>query len=108
MHLKVEEKLVGCCFLEVSIPCDQKAIRVWVESVVRFSLPAAFEVYLIKPDRRYMEKIRAALHDLFRDLVAEGVLEMEKDGETAPGMPSFASEELYPYVQAELSLGKMI
>ncbi len=71
-------------------------------------MPAAFEVYLIKPDRRYMEKIRATLHDLFRDLVAEGVLDMEKESDATPGMPSFVSEELYPYVQAELSLGKMI
>lgn len=85
-----------------------RAIRVWVESVVRFSLPAAFEVYLIKPDRRYMEKIRLILFDMFRDLVAEGVLEVEKDKDSTPGMPSFVSEELYPYVQAEMTLGKMM
>jgi hypothetical protein len=54
-----------------------------------------------------MEKIRSTLFDLFRDLVAEGVLEIEKDNDATQGMPTFVSEELYPYVQAELSLGKI-
>ncbi len=80
-----------------------KVVRVWVESVVRFSLPANYEVYLIRPDKRYMEKIRKTLHDLFRDLVAEGVLDSEKD-EAPQGMPAFVSEDLYPYVQTELNI----
>jgi V-type H+-transporting ATPase subunit C len=80
-----------------------KVVRVWVESVVRFSLPANYEVYLIRPDKRYYEKIRKTLHDLFRDLVAEGVLDSEKD-EAPQGMPAFVSEDLYPYVQTELNV----
>jgi V-type H+-transporting ATPase subunit C len=80
-----------------------KVVRVWVESVVRFSLPANYEVYLIRPDKRYFEKIRKTLHDLFRELVAEGVLDSEKD-EAPQGMPAFVSEDLYPYVQTELNV----
>jgi len=81
-----------------------KTVRIWVESIVRFSLPANFDVVLIKPDRRYTEKIRKSLHDLFGGLVGEGVLDMGGDDSTPQGMPSFVSEELYPYVFTELSL----
>ena len=80
-----------------------KAIRVWVESVVRFSLPAEFSVMLIKPEKRYMEKIRKILAELFRDLAAEGVL--DQAGDDAPaGMPAFVTEELFPYVSSEMTV----
>lgn len=88
-----------------------------------FFFLANFDVVLIKPDRRYTEKIRKSLHDLFGGLVGEGidsfslpflrcfifmftlgVLDMGGDDSTPQGMPSFVSEELYPYVFTELSL----
>ncbi len=79
-----------------------KIVRVWVESVVRFSLPANYEVHLIRPDKRYTEKIRKTLHELFKELVADGVLETED--EAPQGMPAFVSEDLYPYVQTEINI----
>merc|ERR1712137_158113 len=77
-----------------------KAIRVWVESVVRFSLPAEFDVMLLRPTKRNAtDKIRRVLHDLFKDLVADGVLESTKgDDSGMVGMPAFVTEELLPYV----------
>merc|ERR1712000_197 len=82
-----------------------KAIRVWVESVVRFSLPAEFDVMLIHPsDKRDVEKIRKELAALFKDLAAEGVLEQGKGDDGLVGMPGFVTEELYPYVSSDLLL----
>lgn len=79
-----------------------KTIRVWVESVVRFSLPADFDVTLIRVDRRNSDRIRKVLHELFKDLIAEGVLDNGAD--ETQGVPSIVSEDLYPYVFSELNL----
>ncbi len=80
-----------------------KTVRVWVESVVRFSLPAEFDVILIRPESKYKDRIRKALDDLFKDLVAEGVLELGT-GDDMQGIPMFVSEDLFAYVFSEMSI----
>jgi len=81
-----------------------KTIRLWVESVVRFSLPAEYDVVLIRPEAKHKEKIRKALEDLFKDLVAQGVLDLGVDDKSMQGMPLFVGEDLYAYVFSEISI----
>jgi len=81
-----------------------KAVRVWVESVLRFSLPADFDVILIRPsEKKFFERIRKVLGDLFKGLVAEGVLDVAVDEHTQ-GVGALASEELFPYVFSEINI----
>lgn len=83
-----------------------KVVRVWVESVVRFSLPAEYDVMLIRPtESKFKERIRQVLQTLFKDLVAEGVLDVGGIQDNAvPGIPAFVGEDLYPYVFSEINL----
>ena len=79
-----------------------KTIRVWTESVIRFSLPASFDCFIFPVEKRNGEKVRKILHGLFSDLVAGGVL--EKGDDTPQGVPAFVQEELFPYVSSELTV----
>jgi V-type H+-transporting ATPase subunit C len=79
-----------------------KTIRVWTESVVRFSLPAEFDCMIFPVEKRSQEKVRKVLHALFQDLIAEGVLGNGDD--TPAGIPAFVTEELFPYVTAEINI----
>ena len=48
-----------------------KAIRVFIESVLRYGLPPDFECVLIEPKDGHMMNIRKALGSLYKDLLAD-------------------------------------
>merc|ERR1711916_194422 len=48
------------------------ALRVFVESVLRYGLPVNFQAMLMLPHRKCEKKLRTALHDLFGHLDSSG------------------------------------
>uniref|UniRef100_A0A667ZT88 V-type proton ATPase subunit C n=1 Tax=Myripristis murdjan TaxID=586833 RepID=A0A667ZT88_9TELE len=45
-----------------------KALRVYVESVLRYGLPVGFQALLLQPDKKHMKKLREELASLFKHL----------------------------------------
>lgn len=72
-----------------------KAIRAFVESVLRYGLPPNFQVMLIKPKKGKGEKCRKELAKLYEGLSGAGAGEGE--AQAAEGQEAF-----YPYVSLAL------
>ncbi|KAG7237730.1 hypothetical protein INR49_031850 [Caranx melampygus] len=45
-----------------------KALRVFVESVLRYGLPVNFQAMLLQPNKKNMKKLREVLYDLYKHL----------------------------------------
>merc|ERR1712105_62624 len=56
-----------------------KALRVFVESVLRFGLPVNFQGMVMLPQRKQIKKLRETLNDLYFHLDSLGVLEGERN-----------------------------
>lgn len=78
-----------------------KSIRCFVESVLRFGLPADFEAVLIWPNEKQEKKLRKALANLFSTL---GEDEKETDNDEVPAGVIISNEKYYPYVSLDVSL----
>jgi len=65
-----------------------KAIRVFVESVLRYGLPVNFQAILIQPIKKEEKNLRTVLADMFRHLASVHVTTTKED----------ESEKFYPYV----------
>jgi len=77
-----------------------KALRVHVESILRFGLPAEYVGAVIKPQKIAVEKkLRAALEVPFAQ---HGSVHMQDMKEDVPGFTSH--EKFYPYVYLEMDL----
>eukprot|EP01117_Protostelium_nocturnum_P011929 TRINITY_DN4363_c0_g1_i1.p1 TRINITY_DN4363_c0_g1~~TRINITY_DN4363_c0_g1_i1.p1 ORF type:complete len:371 (-),score=77.73 TRINITY_DN4363_c0_g1_i1:154-1266(-) len=73
-----------------------KAIRVFVESVLRYGLPINFQAVLLLPKKGKQQKLRKLLNDMFSHLASKSVFrgdEDEKEGES-----------FFPYVSLEVNL----
>lgn len=76
-----------------------KALRVFVESVLRYGLPVNFLAVLIYPNRRQQRKLRDTLNTLYSHLdtsAAGGPME------DIPGF-NMAPQEYYPYVHFKIN-----
>jgi len=71
-----------------------KAIRVFVESTLRFGLPAHFTAILIQSRKKDDKRVRTGLGDIFQHLGSK-LLEGEEEG---------VGEAFYPYVSLTISL----
>jgi len=72
-----------------------KAIRIYVESVLRYGLPANFQALLVLPQKKEDKKLRQALNELFRYLGTKHL--DEDDSELGSG------EAFYPYVSINVN-----
>lgn len=45
-----------------------KALRVFVESVLRYGLPVNFQAMLLQPNKKTLKKLREVLHELYKHL----------------------------------------
>jgi len=75
-----------------------KAMRVFVESVLRYGLPVNFEAFIIQPTLGKESSLRKALAGLYQNLAGQG-------GESAEGeqdMGALGGGEFYPYVYIPL------
>lgn len=74
-----------------------KAIRIFVESVLRFGLPANFEAAIVLPARKDDKNLRASLNQLFAYL---GTKHLDDHDEENAGGDNMA---FYPYVSLSLN-----
>lgn len=77
-----------------------KAVRVHVESILRYGLPANFQAILCRPNPKHDKKLRTALEQLFQHL-GSSFLD-DDDDEVVP--VAGINEKFYPYVYLELNL----
>uniref|UniRef100_A0A7S0W371 V-type proton ATPase subunit C n=1 Tax=Hemiselmis tepida TaxID=464990 RepID=A0A7S0W371_9CRYP len=77
-----------------------KAIRVFVESVLRYGLPPTFQAMLVRPGKNE-DKVRKALNLTFGHLSAGGI---SKDEGEAPA----GSTKFYPYVDIDMRVLSMV
>ena len=80
-----------------------KAIRVFVESVLRYGLPPQFSAFIMKPMKSKRRNIRKILLELYGHLDREEVSQMTEGGSGggAGGLLSSAAGEFYPYVSID-------
>ncbi|NXP25932.1 VATC1 ATPase, partial [Scytalopus superciliaris] len=73
-----------------------KALRVFVESVLRYGLPVNFQAMLLQPNKKTMKKLREVLYDLYKhlDSSAAAIIDASMD---IPGL-NLSQQEYYPYV----------
>ncbi|KAL0984928.1 hypothetical protein UPYG_G00150580 [Umbra pygmaea] len=73
-----------------------KALRVFVESVLRYGLPVNFQAMLLQPTKKNMKKLREVLNDLYKhlDSGAAAIIDTTMD---IPGL-NLSQQEYYPYV----------
>uniref|UniRef100_A0A4W3H023 V-type proton ATPase subunit C n=1 Tax=Callorhinchus milii TaxID=7868 RepID=A0A4W3H023_CALMI len=73
-----------------------KALRVFVESVLRYGLPVNFQAMLLQPSKKMMKKLREVLYDLYKhlDSSAASIIDAAID---IPGL-NLSQQEYYPYV----------
>nr|XP_054757205.1 V-type proton ATPase subunit C 1-like [Lytechinus pictus] len=75
-----------------------KALRVFVESVLRYGLPVNFQPMILQPYKKTQKKMREVLNTLYGHLDGSNIT--AKDAKVAVDMPGlmFANTEYYPYV----------
>jgi len=79
-----------------------KALRVFVESVLRFGLPVNFQGMVLLPQRKQIKKLRETLNDLYFHLDSAGGI---GGGEELPsGLAGFGQGEYYPYVYYKMNI----
>uniref|UniRef100_A0AAQ5WYH8 V-type proton ATPase subunit C n=1 Tax=Amphiprion ocellaris TaxID=80972 RepID=A0AAQ5WYH8_AMPOC len=73
-----------------------KALRVFVESVLRYGLPVNFQAMLLQPNKKTLKKLREVLNDLYKhlDSSAAAIIDSAMD---IPGL-NLSQQEYYPYV----------
>jgi len=79
-----------------------KALRVFVESVLRYGLPANFQAAVIEPRKKQSGKLRDVLNNLYKGLDGNGLSNNVED-DSMPAL-SLGLQEYYPYVSYKLSL----
>jgi len=103
---KLRKNLVRWCktnFSEAFIAwIHLKAIRVFVESVLRYGLPTNFQAMLLLPNKNRQTRLRKALHELYGHLSSKSIFGKEKDEDEHIG--GFEQENFYPYVSLEINL----
>ena len=79
-----------------------KAVRLYVESVLRYGLPVSFTAMLLEAQRNKEQKLRAELKNLYGKL-AGGNVNLAA-GENEPDIGGLTSGEFYPYVSLTVNL----
>jgi len=78
-----------------------KAIRVYVESVLRFGLPARFRAVVIEPPKKSFKKLRKALDVMYKDLLGQEERDQTELDSKAISVLG-GNDEFYAYVYLEL------
>jgi len=79
-----------------------KALRVFVESVLRFGLPVNFQGMVLLPQKKQMKKLRETLNDLYFHLDSAGGIGGSED--LPSGLAGFGQGEYYPYVYYKMNI----
>ncbi|XP_030387035.1 V-type proton ATPase subunit C [Scaptodrosophila lebanonensis] len=91
--LKVNFSEAFCALIHV------KALRVFVESVLRYGLPVNFQAILIEPNKKSVKRLRDVLNQLYGHLdgASAGGHASSADNVEIPGL-GFGQSEYFPYV----------
>ncbi|XP_046558605.1 V-type proton ATPase subunit C-like [Haliotis rubra] len=79
-----------------------KALRVFVESVLRYGLPVNFQAMILQPHKRSVKRLREVLGQLYGHL-DNTTLAGAADGVDIPGL-NMGSSDYYPYVYYRINL----
>ncbi|KAL3842041.1 hypothetical protein ACJMK2_020106 [Sinanodonta woodiana] len=81
-----------------------KALRVFVESVLRYGLPVNFQAMLLLPHKKSVRRLREVLNQLYAHLDSTALSSMDTAGQMdIPGI-NMATAEYYPYVYLKINL----
>lgn len=82
-----------------------KALRVFVESVLRYGLPVNFQAMLLQPSKKTHKRIKDALNSCYQHLDNQGFSSTMYDTQNLdiPGL-SLPQQEYYPYVFYQIKL----
>lgn len=76
-----------------------KALRVFVESVLRYGLPVNFQPMILQPYKKTQKKLREVLNTLYGHLDGSNINAKDAKGAPAFDMPGLmSSTEYFPYV----------
>lgn len=80
-----------------------KALRVFVESVLRYGLPVNFQAAVVEPTKNSHKKLRTELHKLYihLDASAAGPIDTFED---SPALLSLGVHDYYPYVFFKMNI----
>lgn len=96
--LKVNFSECFCAWIHV------KALRVFVESVLRYGLPVNFQAILIHPSKKNTKRLRDVLNQLYGHLDGSAASSGgNADNVDIPGL-GFGQSEYYPYVYYKLNI----
>nr|Q9NDR5.1 RecName: Full=V-type proton ATPase subunit C 2; Short=V-ATPase subunit C 2; AltName: Full=Vacuolar proton pump subunit C 2 [Ascidia sydneiensis samea]BAA96746.1 vacuolar-type H+-ATPase subunit C [Ascidia sydneiensis samea] len=73
-----------------------KALRVFVESVLRYGLPVNFQAVVLDPPKKNRKRLRDVLNNLYCKLDSTGLTNVDAE-DSVPGL-SLGMQEYYPYV----------
>lgn len=80
-----------------------KALRVFVESVLRYGLPVNFQAMLLQPNRKSVKRLRDVLNAVFKHLDEVAAASIMDPGMDIPGL-QLSNQEYYPYVYFKIDL----
>ncbi|NXN94129.1 VATC2 ATPase, partial [Rhinopomastus cyanomelas] len=80
-----------------------KALRVFVESVLRYGLPVNFQAMLLQPNRKSVKRLRDVLNVVFKHLDEVAAASIMDPGIDIPGL-QLSNQEYYPYVYFKIDL----
>ncbi|KAM5164369.1 V-type proton ATPase subunit C 2 [Mantella aurantiaca] len=83
-----------------------KALRVFVESVLRYGLPVNFHAMILQPNKKSMKRLRDVLNALFRHLDEAAAANMKDVGMDIPGL-QLNTQDYYPYVCFKVDLASL-
>jgi len=96
--LKVNFSECFCAWIHV------KALRVFVESVLRYGLPVNFQAILIHPNKKNQKRLRDVLNQLYGHLDGSASSgSVTADNVDIPGL-GFGQSEYFPYVFYKLNV----
>ncbi|KAF2887169.1 hypothetical protein ILUMI_19004 [Ignelater luminosus] len=96
--LKVNFSECFCAWIHV------KALRVFVESVLRYGLPVNFQAILLHPNKKSMKRLRDVLNQLYGHLDSSALQTSGgADNVDIPGL-GFGQSEYYPYVYYKINI----
>jgi V-type H+-transporting ATPase subunit C len=78
-----------------------KAVRVFVETVLRFGLPPDYTAFVIEPTKNGQNKLRKALDMMYAGLDSAYLKETEDDSMSA----FVGGDKFYPYVWSKMQVG---
>uniref|UniRef100_H2YK91 V-type proton ATPase subunit C n=1 Tax=Ciona savignyi TaxID=51511 RepID=H2YK91_CIOSA len=79
-----------------------KALRVFVESVLRYGLPVNFQAMVVEPQKKQQKKLQEVLNKLYSDLDSTGLAAVNEE-DFMPGL-TLGTQEYYPYVFYKVTL----